>query len=114
MELPVEGEIPLRFSLPVDLLIPIDQTVPMKFDLPVNTHINQLVKVQVQTQQAARISLRDPTMPVTLQAGEIAVPLSWLSLVGPENNGPPSRLGPLQPPSRISESGSTTTQEPDQ
>ncbi len=99
LELPVEGEIPLRFKLPVDLMIPIDQVLPMKFDLPVNTRIDQMVNVKVQTQQAARIRLYDPALAVTLQAGEIAVPLSWLSLVGPADNGEPSRLGPLaQPP----------------
>ncbi|MGH8458413.1 MAG: hypothetical protein ACRESV_03600, partial [Nevskiales bacterium] len=98
MELPIEGEIPLRFSLPVDLSIPIDQTVPMKFDLPVNTHIDQMVNVKVQTQQAARIRLRESTLPVALQAGEIAVPLSWLSLTAPADNGEATRLGPLARP----------------
>jgi hypothetical protein len=100
LEVPVEGVIPLRFSLPVDMVIPIDQVIPMKFDLPVRTHIDQTVRVQVQTRQTARIHLHDPTLAVTLQAGEIAVPLSWLSLVGP-GNGEPTRLGPLvQPPLR--------------
>jgi hypothetical protein len=99
LELPVEGEIPLRFKLPVDLVIPIDQVLPMKFDLPVSTRINQTVNVRVRTQQLARIRLDDPRLSVILQSGEIAVPLSWLSLVGP-GNGAPAQLGPLaQPPS---------------
>jgi hypothetical protein len=98
MELPIEGEIPLRFSLPVDLSVQIDQTLPMKFDLPVNTRINQRVNVKVQTQQAARIRLRDPRLPVTLQEGEIAVPLSWLSLTALPDNDEATRLGPLARP----------------
>lgn len=98
MELPIKGEIPLRFNLPVDLLIPIDQTLPMKFDLPVNTHINQMVNVKVRTQQAARIRLRDPNLAVTVQEGEISVPLSWLSLVAPASNGEAQQLGPLARP----------------
>jgi hypothetical protein len=100
MELPIEGEIPLRFKLPVNLMIPIDQTLPMKFDLPVNTRIDQIVNIQVQTLQAARIRLRDPGLRVTLQDGEFVVPLSWLSLTAPTDNGEASQLGPLaRPPS---------------
>jgi hypothetical protein len=98
LQVPVEGEIPLHFKLPVDLMIPIDQVLPLKFDLPVSTRIDQTVRVRVQTRQLARIRLHDPNLPVTLQSGEIAVPLAWLSLVGP-GNGEPERLGPLaQPP----------------
>lgn len=98
MELPIEAEIPLRFSLPVSLDIPIDQSVPMKLDLPVSTRINQIVNVQVQTQQTARILLRQPVLEVVLDDGEISVPLSWLSLLGPQKNGAPSRLGPISLP----------------
>lgn len=100
MELPIEGQIPLQFRLPVDLVIPIDQILPMKFDLPVSTRIDQTVNVRVQARQAARIRMHDPSLSVTLQGGEFAVPLSWLSLTAPADNGDPSRLGPLaQPPS---------------
>lgn len=98
MELPIEGNIPLRFKLPVDLMIPINQTLPMKFDLPVNTHIEQAVNIKVQTQQAAQIRLREPSLAVTLQRSEFAIPLSWLSLTAPADNGKATQLGPLASP----------------
>ncbi len=98
MELPVEGEIPLRFRLPVDLLIPIEQTLPMKLDLPVETRINQIVHVKIPTRQAARITLQEPSLDVILEKGEIAVPLSWLSLVRDGGMGEETRLGPLAYP----------------
>jgi hypothetical protein len=99
MELPVEGRIPLQFNLPVDLSIPIDQTLPMRFDLPVTTRINQTVNVQVPTQQAARIRLREARLDVTVNDSEIAVPLAWLWLVGPGRDGEPApQLGPLRTP----------------
>lgn len=98
LELPVEGEIPLHFRLPVDLVIPIDQTLPMKFDLPVSTRIDQTVNVEVRAQQHARIRLRDAPLPVTVLSGEVAVPLSWLSLVGPDEDAVFGRLGPLRHP----------------
>ncbi len=96
MELPITASIPLRFNLPVDLVIPIEQTVPMHLDLPVNTHIKQQVTVRVQTRQAARIRLQEPVLEVDLQGSEIAVPLSWVSLTAPANNGNPVTLGPMR------------------
>lgn len=104
MELPIEGEVPLRFNLPVDLMIPINQNVRMKFDLPVNTRINQSVNVKMPTQQAARISLHDPSLNISMERSEITVPLSWLSLV--ENSGREEvlQLGPLvMPPQKSTE-----------
>ncbi len=99
LELPIQGQIPLRFSLPVDLSIPINQTLPMRFDLPVTTRIRQTVGVKVPTQQTARIRLRDPRLEVMVSDSEIAVPLAWLWLAGSgQDAGDLPQLGPLRAP----------------
>lgn len=97
MTLPIEGTIPLDLSLPVDLDIPVKQTVRVKFSGPVSARIDQVVRIPLRAQLDTRIRFTDATIPITLRAADLEVPLGSLSLTGPTLLGAGTwTLGPVR------------------